>query len=113
MCVATPAQSNTASWRALEAAGFTRRSDCQPPDEPLGFIYALERTSLEGCPQPPVVQVIDGRPRGSFQSFAVVGSMILLTGVTMVAGKPLRSACSSMSATLSATQTQNVLSAVT
>lgn len=46
VCVATPAQSNTASWRALERAGFARRGACQPPDEPVAFIYALERTSL-------------------------------------------------------------------
>lgn len=33
-CVATPAQANDASWRALERAGFIRRHECQPPDEP-------------------------------------------------------------------------------
>lgn len=40
---------------------------------------------------------------GQRQLLAVVGSIILPTGVTTVAGKPLRSACSAMSASLSAT----------
>jgi GNAT superfamily N-acetyltransferase len=30
-CVATPAQANTASWRALERAGLVRHHECQPP----------------------------------------------------------------------------------
>ncbi len=51
VCVATPAQSNTASWRALEYAGFTRRGTCQPPDEPVAFVYALEHASLESDDQ--------------------------------------------------------------
>lgn len=50
-CVATPAQANTASWRALERAGFTRHGECQPPDEPMAFIYALHRFGT-GSPQP-------------------------------------------------------------
>lgn len=43
-CVATPAQANVASWRTLERAGFLRRGHCQPPDEPVAFVYVLERT---------------------------------------------------------------------
>lgn len=50
-CVATPAQANTASWRALERAGFTRHGECQPPDEPIAFIYAVTRSDL-GSPGP-------------------------------------------------------------
>lgn len=46
VCVATPAQENTASWRALERAGFTRRGPCRPPDEPPAFVYALDRSVL-------------------------------------------------------------------
>lgn len=42
-CVATPAQSNEASWRALEHAGFSRVSECQPPDEPLAYVYVRKR----------------------------------------------------------------------
>jgi aminoglycoside 6'-N-acetyltransferase len=42
-CVATPAQANEASWRALEHAGFSRVGECQPPDEPLAFIYEKQR----------------------------------------------------------------------
>jgi aminoglycoside 6'-N-acetyltransferase len=42
-CVATPAQANEASWRALEHAGFARIGECQPPDEPPAFIYAVQR----------------------------------------------------------------------
>lgn len=42
-CVATPAQANEASWRALEHAGFARVGECQPPDEPLAYIYVRER----------------------------------------------------------------------
>jgi aminoglycoside 6'-N-acetyltransferase len=38
-CVATPAQANEASWRALEYAGFCRVGGCQPPDEPLAYVY--------------------------------------------------------------------------
>jgi aminoglycoside 6'-N-acetyltransferase len=38
-CVATPAQENRRSWRALEKAGFVRHGSCQPPDEPLAFAY--------------------------------------------------------------------------
>lgn len=45
-CVAAPAQANKASWRALERAGFTRHGECQPPDEPIAFIYALPRPDL-------------------------------------------------------------------
>lgn len=44
VCIATPAQANEPSWRALERAGFTRRGACQPPDEPPQFIYALDRS---------------------------------------------------------------------
>lgn len=43
-CVATPAQENRRSWRALEKAGFARRGTCQPPDEPPAFAYVRERT---------------------------------------------------------------------
>lgn len=43
VCVATPAQANEASWRALERAGFTRSHPCQPPDEPPGFAYVFHR----------------------------------------------------------------------
>lgn len=42
-CVATPAQANEASWRSLEHAGFSRVGECQPPDEPLAYVYARER----------------------------------------------------------------------
>ena len=42
-CVATPAQANEASWRALEHAGFARVGECQPPDEPLAYVYVRER----------------------------------------------------------------------
>lgn len=42
-CVATPAQANEASWRALEHAGFARVGEYQPPDEPLAYIYVRER----------------------------------------------------------------------
>lgn len=42
-CVATPAQENTRSWRALEKAGFTRCGTCQPPDEPPAFRYVRAR----------------------------------------------------------------------
>lgn len=38
-CVATPAQENRRSWRALEKAGFVRHGTCQPPGEPLAFAY--------------------------------------------------------------------------
>jgi aminoglycoside 6'-N-acetyltransferase len=41
--VATPAQDNEASWRALEAAGFRRVGECQPPHEPPAFAYAFDR----------------------------------------------------------------------
>jgi RimJ/RimL family protein N-acetyltransferase len=44
--VATPAQANEASWRALERAGFERRGECQPPDEPPAFAYVLHRAIL-------------------------------------------------------------------
>lgn len=40
---ATPAQTNPASWRCLERAGFERRGECQPPDEPPAFVYVLAR----------------------------------------------------------------------
>lgn len=43
-CVATPAQENTRSWRALEKAGFVRQGTCQPPDEPPAFAYSRGRT---------------------------------------------------------------------
>ena len=46
ICVATPAQANTASWRALERAGFARHGECQPPDEPIAFVYAVTRSEL-------------------------------------------------------------------
>jgi aminoglycoside 6'-N-acetyltransferase len=42
-CVATPAQENEPSWRALERAGFERVGTCQPPEEPPAFTYALAR----------------------------------------------------------------------
>jgi RimJ/RimL family protein N-acetyltransferase len=42
-CVATPAQANTASCRALEHAGFSRVGECQPPDEPLAYVYVRGR----------------------------------------------------------------------
>jgi RimJ/RimL family protein N-acetyltransferase len=42
-CVATPAQSNEASWRCLERAGFRRLGTCRPPEEPPAFIYARHR----------------------------------------------------------------------
>jgi aminoglycoside 6'-N-acetyltransferase len=42
-CVATPAQANEASWRALEHAGFSRIDECQPPDEPVTYIYVRRR----------------------------------------------------------------------
>lgn len=42
-CVATPAQANTASWRALEHGGFTRVGACEPPDEPVAYVYVLQR----------------------------------------------------------------------
>lgn len=45
-CIATPAQANTASWRALERAGFTRHGECQPPDQSIAFIYATARRGL-------------------------------------------------------------------
>jgi aminoglycoside 6'-N-acetyltransferase len=43
-CVATPAQANRRSWRALEKAGYTRHDTCQPPDEPPAFTYTRART---------------------------------------------------------------------
>src|SRR4051812_3363334 len=42
-CVATPAQANTASWRALERAGFVRQHECQPPEEPPAYAYVTTR----------------------------------------------------------------------
>jgi aminoglycoside 6'-N-acetyltransferase len=42
-CVATPAQANRPSWAALERAGFQRRGPCQPPDEPIAWVYVLDR----------------------------------------------------------------------
>ena len=45
-CVATPAQDNRPSWTALERAGFERRGACQPPDEPIAWVYVLDRTQL-------------------------------------------------------------------
>jgi hypothetical protein len=47
------------------------------------------------------------------QSLAVVGSMILPISVTVVAGNPLRSACSVIRSTLLATYTHTVLSLAT
>ncbi|MFP5321085.1 MAG: GNAT family N-acetyltransferase [Acidimicrobiia bacterium] len=44
-CVATPAQANRASWTALERAGFRRRGACRPPDEPIAWMYVLDRAS--------------------------------------------------------------------
>lgn len=43
--VATPAQTNEASWRALERAGFRRVRECQPPDEPPAYAYSLDRVT--------------------------------------------------------------------
>jgi aminoglycoside 6'-N-acetyltransferase len=43
-CVATPAQANAASWRALEHAGFSRVGECRPPDEPRAYVYVRART---------------------------------------------------------------------
>ena len=48
-CVATPAQANEASWRTLEAAGFVRRLECQPPEEPPAFVYSVSRSSLSSA----------------------------------------------------------------
>ncbi len=45
VCVAAPARTNAASCAALERAGFERRHDCQPPDEPPARVYVLERRS--------------------------------------------------------------------
>ncbi len=47
VCVATPAQENTASWRALERAGFDRHGECTPPDGPIEFIYVIDRSQLD------------------------------------------------------------------
>lgn len=47
VCIATPAQANEPSCRALERAGFTRRGVCQPLDEPPQFIYALDRSGSQ------------------------------------------------------------------
>jgi aminoglycoside 6'-N-acetyltransferase len=44
-CVAAPARSNRASWRALEYAGFVRRGECEPPDEPPAYVYVAARTA--------------------------------------------------------------------
>ncbi len=41
-CVATPAQDNRPSWRALERAGFARAGACQPPGEPRAWTYVWE-----------------------------------------------------------------------
>ena len=32
-----------ASWRALERAGFVRRWECDPPDEPPAYVYSVAR----------------------------------------------------------------------
>lgn len=48
-CVATPAQANVASWRALEHAGFSRAGECQPPDEPPAFVYVRRRAATGGA----------------------------------------------------------------
>ncbi len=45
-CVATPAQDNRPSWRALERAGFVRRASCTPPDEPPAWAYSTDRAAL-------------------------------------------------------------------
>lgn len=45
-CVAAPAQANRPSWTALERAGFQRLGACQPPDEPIAWMYVLDRTQL-------------------------------------------------------------------
>jgi aminoglycoside 6'-N-acetyltransferase len=42
-CVATPAQDNHRSWRALERAGFERCGTCRPPNEPPAFRYKIGR----------------------------------------------------------------------
>lgn len=42
-CIATPAKANEASWRALQHAGFHRVGECQPPDEPIAYVYARGR----------------------------------------------------------------------
>lgn len=44
-CVATPAQGNRPSWRALERAGYSRHGTCHPPGEPPAFTYARPRSS--------------------------------------------------------------------
>jgi aminoglycoside 6'-N-acetyltransferase len=45
-CVAAPAQANRSSWRALERAGFQRLGACQPPDEPIAWMYVIDRAQL-------------------------------------------------------------------
>jgi aminoglycoside 6'-N-acetyltransferase len=45
-CVAAPAQANRPSWTALERAGFQRLGPCQPPDEPIAWMYVLDRSQL-------------------------------------------------------------------
>jgi len=47
-CVATPAQENRRSWRALKKAHFRRRGTCQPPGEPPAFAYARQRSEQGG-----------------------------------------------------------------
>lgn len=42
-CVATPAQENRRSWRALEKASFERTGPCQPPEEPPAWAYVRPR----------------------------------------------------------------------
>lgn len=51
VCAATPAQENPASWRSHERAGFTRYRQCQPPNEPIAFVYAVTRSELADVAQ--------------------------------------------------------------
>jgi aminoglycoside 6'-N-acetyltransferase len=44
-CVATPARDNEPSWRCLERAGFVRRGECQPADEPAAYTYSYDCTT--------------------------------------------------------------------
>lgn len=85
-CVATPAQANEPSWRALERAGFSRRGVCQPSEEPPQYVYVLgreerpdgadpaERRERAGATEPPASLwttlglVPDIEVHGGFQS---------------------------------------------
>ncbi len=51
-CVAAPAQANRPSWTALERACFQRRGACQPPDEPIAWMYVLSRRSMGSYARP-------------------------------------------------------------